>query len=223
MKKGIMLNFIFWTILALALFISTAWWASKIFSFNTRGAESFERLALTISYPELHDGDIDSMPLYLDDKSILVGFSKYSSKFEKHNYYPNNPNPDQIAFRFTRPISENCPIEKACICLCKDSYQGLQDPLPESTECNGPRCRAFDNIDFLPENIIEKDNDGSPKSAFTGGFLYFRGKNSPLRDESLGTRIIYIQRHKNIIAVCTSSPCISDESKAAINTAADTD
>jgi hypothetical protein len=99
----------------------------------------------------------------------------------------------------------------------------LQDPLPESTECNDPRCRAFDSIDFLPENIIEKDNDGSPKSAFIGGFIYFRSKKSPLPEENLGTRTVYIQRHKNIIAVCTSSPCISDESKVAINAAADTD
>ncbi len=219
-----MLSFLFWTLLALIIFVPTVLWASNIIDFNTRAAESFERLASIIPSKELNDGDIQSMPFYLDKKSILVGFSSHSSKFEKHNYYPKNPNPDQIAYRFTRPNLESCPIEKACICLCKDSYQGLQDPLPETTECNDAKCRAFDNIDFLSEKIADKYEDGSPKSVIKGGFLFFSKSDSTLPGESIGTgTTLYVQRYKNFIDVCTASPCINEESKAAINAAADTD
>lgn len=210
MKKGLMLSFLFWTLLALIIFVPATLWASKIINFNTKASESFENLAETILSVD-DDKEIESTPLYLDDRSVLVGFSKHSDKFEKHNYYPKNPNPDQIAFRFTRPESEKCPIDKSCICLCKDSYLGLQDTPPEATKCNDPKCRAFDDLDFLSEKIIEKYDDGTTKSSLKGGFIYFRSKNSPLPEESKGVRTLYVQRFRNIIDVCTSSPCFPDE------------
>lgn len=219
-----MLDFLFWAVLALIIIIPTSIFASKLLNFNIKPSQSFERLAAEIPSPELHDGNINSIPFYLEKGYIIVGFSKHSNKFEKHNSYPNNPNPDQIAYRFTRPILDSCPLEKACICLCKDSYQGLQDPLPETTECNDAKCRAFNNIDFPNEKITDKNEDGSPKSTIQGGFLFFSKSDSTLPGESIGTgTTLYVQRYRNIIDVCTVSPCISDESKATINAAADTD
>lgn len=219
-----MLDFLFLAVLALVIIIPTSIFASKLLNFNKKSLQSFESLVAEISSQDLEDGNINSIPFYLDKGSILAGFSKRSNKFEKHNYYTKNPNKDQIAYRFTRPNLDNCQIEKACICLCKDSYQGLQDPLPETTECNDAKCAAFDNINFLNEKITDKDEYGNPKSGIKGGFIFFSKSDSTLPNESIGTgTTLYVQRYKNFIDVCTNSPCINDESKAAINAAVSLD
>jgi hypothetical protein len=216
MKKAVMLEFLFWTILGLAVLIPTAIFASQFLKFSDKALESFNKLAETI--PTVRDGEIPPpVTLHMDKKSILAGFSKDSDKFEIHNYYPNNPNSDQIAYRFTRPKSENCPIQKACICLCKDAYQGLQDPLPESTECKDAKCISFNNINFLSERILEKYEDGGRKRTYQGGFLFIRSDDSISLEERLATRVLYIQRYKGVIDICIKSPCLTDDSKDNIN------
>ncbi len=209
MKKAIMLKFLFYAILGLLFFVPTVLWASQFFKLSDKAKESFNNLAGAII--SVSDGEIVSSVLYLDDKSIVAGFAKDSNRFEQHGYYYNNPNPDQIYFTFNRP--KECQNQKACICLCKKSYLGLQESFPESTKCQEPICKSFDGIDFLSEKITEKYEDGRPKSALKGGFLYFRSANSPLPHVSTSTRVLYIQKYKNFVDVCSSSPCIDDKLK----------
>ena len=218
MKKGIMLNFLFWTILALLIFIPTVLWASQFLRLSNKQEQSFNNLAGTIDSPEtpFRDGEIQSTSFYLDDKSLIAGFAKTSSTFELHNYYPKNPNSDQIGFRFKRPNLDNCPIQKACICLCKD-YVSLQEPSAEPPECAKPLCKSFDKLDFLSEKVTEKEKDGSTKSGFKGGFLYYRSKDNPIQQISVATKTLYVEKYKNFIDVCLSYPCFTPEIKERIN------
>ncbi|GEM_PF-3483114 len=221
MKKGQMLKFLFYAILGLIIFVPTAMFASKFLKINDKARDSFNSLASTIeqtsaSLRPLRDGEIASNVVYMDSKSIIVGFSKQSNQFESHFY----STPDDITSAeiiFQRP--KECIENKACMCLCTE-YDSKSSPLqPQVDPCSDPYCKSFNNIDFVSQKIGQKWKDGSPKLQWMGGFLYLRdvpGISERLEINDKAVRTFYIQRINDLIDVCLESPCI-DLSKAQIS------
>lgn len=220
MKKSQMLSFLFWTVLALIIFVPTVLFASKFLNFNTKLQEDFNNLVGAIDSLQnpLQDGEIRSTGFYLEDKSIIAGFAKNSKQFENHEYFYDRTNPDATVFILNRPSS--CESQKACICLCKNFDFKVTGADVYTPECEKPICKSFDNIDFLHEKVVRTYGNGKPQFSWKGGFLHLR--NVPavangLEQNQIGTRTFYIQKYKNFIDVCLNSPCITDDIKEQIN------
>ena len=216
MKKGIMTSFLFWTILALLIFFPTVLFGSKLLRQSNKGQESFANLVQAIDSPgrPLRDGEVRSTAFYLDDKSIVVGFSKDSTRFENHEYEYGRANPDSIVFILNKPKS--CESQKACLCICKNFDFLITNADLYTTECENPVCKSFDNIDFLHEKVVRTFENGKPHFAWKGGFLHLR--NVPtvangLEQNQISTRTFYVQKYHDIIDVCLNSPCITDNTK----------
>lgn len=222
MKNGIAYGFLILTIIAILLAITVSPLIAQTLNLNTRATEAYQYLADSIS--SVKDGQIESTTLHMDKKSVIVGFAKGSNRFENHGYLYINPNPDYIVSIFNRPQTEECEINKACICLCK-GYELEKKSYPFTPTCKKISCRPFDNIDFFSERVTSRESDDRPRSSWKGGFMF--GKDVPIeandviqnqfmkRDrEQYGT--IYVQRHKNIVDVCLVSPCISVSDKEQI-------
>lgn len=221
-----MLTFLFYTILGLVIFVPIVMFGTKLLAAtDTKGFDSYDNLAGIIS--SIREGEIRSTPLYMGKKSVIVGFSKDADRFE--NYYHSS-----FAFFFDRP--NTCEDSKACICLCPDYNFKETGKLPYSKECEKPRCRTLDIIDFLPERT--RDIDGKSKYSWKGGFLYLRGLPASVNGlpsgeykgiskltvmgNTMATRTFYVERYGNVVSVCIENPleipCIPEEIKEQIDT-----
>lgn len=225
-KSDIMLTFLFWTIIALVIFIPTVLWASRFFRFSDKSLDSYNQLMNTVG--TIKDGEADSLPFYMDKKSVIVGFSKGSNRFENHQYYYGKPNPDRVVFFLNRP--KECENLKACICLCcgitiEENLKSFAEVKPATTVCNkcgrGSTCKSFDNVDILSEKIVRRYGNGKPQNSWKGGFLHLRGVPvavvvNGLGENEVATRVFYVQGYKGIVDVCLIRPCITDEIKKQI-------
>ena len=228
MKKGIAWEFFIWLVLGLLFFGCTALFASKFFNLSTKSQESLTGLGNVIS--RVDDNGLESTPLYLDQKSVLVGFSKDSSRFENYGYSYASPSSIVISSSvavFDR--SKDCKPMKACICICA-GYELNKKNNPFKAKCDEMKCNSLDNIDFLNEKIIKKNQRGNTEILWKGGFIF--GREVPV--EAIGVSdekelvksqlktnapsTLYIERYKGITDVCASSPCITDETKQKIDT-----
>ena len=214
-KADLMLTFFFFLILGLLFFIPSSLWASQFFKLSSKATDSFYKLKEIVG--SIKDGEILSMPFYMDKKSFVVGFAKGSSRFENHEFVYDRQNPDKIVFVFDR--LKNCDGLKACICLCS-GVDLEQKNEPYSAVCNfEPKCTSFDNIDILSEKTVRRYGLGKPQNSWKGGFLHLR--NVPavangLVQNQIEKRTFYIQRYRDIIDVCLDSPCMADEMKKQI-------
>lgn len=222
-KADLMLTFLFWGILGLVIFIPSILWASQFLKLSNKALESYNKLGELINL--VKDGETLSMGYYMDKKSIIVGFSRDSNRFENHEYRYgiDRKIPDQIDFVLNRP--NECKNQKACICLCCN-IKIEQKTKPYTAICNKcgkePACKSFDNIDILSEKIVRRYGNGKPQNSWKGGFLHLRDVPvavvvNGLGQNEVGTRTFYVQRYKNIVDVCLNSPCIIDELKEQID------
>lgn len=215
-KADTMLSFLFWAILGLLIFIPAAMWASEFLNLSNKAMESYSKLGEIVN--SVKNGEELSMPVYMDKKSVIVGFAKNSNRFENHGYVYDRKEPDDIVFAFDRP--KECSSLKACICICLDTDIN-QKTKPASAICNkGLKCASFDSIDLLSEKIVRTYGNDKPQNSWKGGFLHLR--NVPavangLLQNQIDTRTFYIQRYKDVVDVCLSSSCITDEIKKQID------
>jgi hypothetical protein len=190
----------------------------------TKQSNDYDELVGIIS--SIREGEKFSTPVYLNKKSIIVGFTKDADRFE--NYYRKI---SSLVFFFDRPYT--CEDSKACICLCQDYDFKETREFPYSKECEKPRCRSIDTVDFIPETQV----GGRYESLWKGGFLYLRELPSVLNGLSSGeyrgvssltemgntlaTRTFYVERYGDIVGVCLQNPsevpCIPEEIKEQID------
>lgn len=215
-KADTMLSFLFWAILGLGIFIPASLWASQFLNLSDKAMESYSKLGEIVN--SVKNGEELSMPVYMDKKSVIVGFARNSNRFENHGYVYDRKEPDDIVFVFNRP--KECSSLKACICICMDTDID-QKSKPYSAICNkGMKCESFGNIDILSEKIVRAYGNGKPQNSWKGGFLHLR--NVPavangLLQNQIDTRTFYIQRYRDVVDVCLSSQCITEEIKKQID------
>ena len=221
----IMLKFLFYLVLALIIFLPVVALGCKFLNIGeTKQLSAYDSLIKTIN--SIKEEEIHSTPVYLDKKSIIVGFTKDAARFE-HHYQKI----DSLVFFFDRP--ENCEDDKACICICQDYDFEETRNYPYSKECEKPICRSIDTVDFIPETQV----GGRFESLWKGGFLYLRElpavvnglvyetRGTGMLEEwgnTVDTRTFYVERHGDIVGVCLENPnevpCIPDELKGQIDT-----
>ena len=234
-KADVMLTFLFYTILALVIFIPTCMWASQFLKIgSTRAADSYNQLVQLVS--GIGEREISSMPLYMNDNSIIFGVSKNSTRVETLTYDPISGT-RIINGYVERPIK--CEKDKACLCLCKKDVAAEGNQI----KCNGGiQCSTFDKIDFLKTRIIndltlEKTAIDKSYALWENGFILANSRNREVllkaysfvpRENLVGQtpeinsnsqkqRTIYVQRYQNFIGVCFSRTCITDETIDLLN------
>ena len=246
MKKAQMLKFLFYTILALVIFIPVIFFGCKLLNVaSAKSSTSYYKLVEIVT--SIKDGETLSMPFYMDKKSFIVGFSKESNRFENHvdvstlSFFRDGVGENffggTLTYYFDRP--ESCKDSKACLCLCPDydlktiNQFGFNPKPPYSNECERLTCKSVDNIDFLSERLIKSEDQ--PEYSWKGGFLYLRDLRTIMnglffgeyysdgtgllsqKGNTIATRTFYVQRYKDIVDVCLESPCITDEIKEQID------
>lgn len=208
-KADIVLGILFWTLVGLIIFFPTALFVSKLFALSGKGLESFNKLAENIA--SIRDGEKFplSSPIYMEKKSFIVGFAKNSNRFENHRFRYSGVEPTDVAVVFDKP--EKC-AGKSCLCFC-NSMDLNQKQQPISILCDKELiCTPFNSIDFLPEKIVIKDENGRTRLLFKGGFIFIRGfEIEALNPNRAATFTAYVERYKNIVDVCTERPCITSE------------
>ena len=218
MKKAQMLQFLFYTILALVIFIPTISWASQFFKLGDKSLKSFNELSGTIS--SINDGKIKSMPLYLNPKNLIVGFSKDASATESVIY---NTWPSDVTIRSASRPSE-CEKEKSCICLCKEGVK-LESNSIICTE--KVICNKFEKTNFFEKRPVGeipfKHSKLSKKTEWRNGFFLSNSKDTTLlkriypvdtvqaRSRVPNTITVYVQRYKDFVNVCYDKNCITNQ------------
>ena len=231
-----MLVFLFYIILALIIFIPTVLWASQFFKFSSRAMESYTKLVNTIETVDV----MESMPLYMDDKTAIIGFAAHSDNFlvKKRDAQGN----EITTIKFKKPVHLlGCPYDSACVCLCRGGLEyksGSLSDLTSEISCKDEDkmiCNSFDKINFLK---IRPPTDFDAPQPYPGlwkytywwedGFIisrwpedkgwpvspYFGGYGDQI---GKGVRSIYVQRYQDYVNVCFSNsdkcitPGIKDE------------
>lgn len=232
MKAQIMLKFLFYAILGLVIFLPAVLWASKLLKFGDRGMESYNKM-LEMIY-EVRDGELLSMPLYMDDNSAIIGISKEGKRFEAKSR--QGPSTAVTYFEKSDPKCEG----KACICLCKGISYETVSLLEGKIKCKDTICHSLAQTDFpnirpLTDFTVEQPIPGIVKFEYwwENGFAIITQTQA---DKITGSQIIlatigfgglkneivkklktiYIQRYKNYVNVCYSQNCITDEMKKAL-------
>ena len=146
------LQFLMYSIVALALFIPTVLWASSFFKLSDKSLASYNELVITIS--GIKEGEIASSALAISKDTLIFGVSKNADKAESYVIRPN-----ENILEFFRTISgskkepgayidrpSECKKEKSCLCLCKKGFSIEENKI---TCKNKPICNSFENIDFM--------------------------------------------------------------------------
>lgn len=229
MKAQIMLKFLFYAILGLVIFLPAVLWASKLLKFGDRGMDSYNTM-LRMVY-EVKDGELLSMPLYMDDNSAIIGISKNGKRFEAKSR--QGPSTSVAYFEKNDPKCE----DKACICLCKGIGYEKISLLEGKITCKDTICHSLAQTDFLKirpltDFSVEQPTPGPVKYDYwwENGFAIItqtqvdKITGSQLILATLGfgglknemmkkLKTIYIQRYKNYVNICYSSNCITSEIK----------
>jgi hypothetical protein len=215
-KKSIMMKFFLTLILALIFFVPAILFASQFFRLSDKAMDSFNKLAKLIE--EVKSGELQSMPLYMDKNTAIMGFAKESKAVEikyegTGSMYETTP----LDSYFERP--KICMNNKACLCLCRSGLKFKRNS--QKIICEKELfCKQIDNIDFPSE--IKNDNFLEYTYDFTliGGFMIKRGSKGSLYQAQISMPTITkrlvdikVQRHNNYIGVCFTNKCIPDDVK----------
>lgn len=223
MKKAQMQEFLFYTILALVIFIPTVLWASQFFKLSNKSLSSYNQLTSTIG--SIKDGEFNSVILYMNPESLIVGFTNNSDKTEAVAYPPAGLN---LIFDYAnrgyieRPLE--CEKGKSCVCLCqKIAIDGNKIICQDKAICN-----QFNNLDFFYNRPVGEVPFSHSKNSFVsewrGGFFIINSKDSKLL-KKIYTNVdtiqpsgaikspmpVYVQRYKNYVNACLNRNCITNE------------
>ena len=238
-KSSILLKFLFWMIVGLIFFIPSCMLINTLMKEDVEASsiESYTNLKELID--SVKDGEVASIPLYMNKKSVVVGFSIDNNRFENHYYHEDGE--DEIKTVFDKPLGcENCcEVGKACLCLCS-GYERNKGTDPYSAKCEDMLiCNPIENRDILSYKEVKRRDNGQLEYSWKGGFLLHReisnyfGSFNPyskvsehftfsedvngLEKNTKVTRTIYVERYKNVVDVCLAGPCMTDETKAHID------
>ena len=211
-RNQVMLKFFFWLIIGLLFFIPACSLTSKYFKLNVNGLSSYNKLIELVE--SVKDGEILSLPYYMDKKTALIGFSNDSNRFECNNCEFTL----ERTSVFNKPTSTTCEDDSSCICLCTEGFkygEGTQSRYQFS--CEKMYCSSFQSLKFLDKVDVKSSN---LRAYWECGFLYGRTIHkiaNGLLPNNIATRTFYVQRYKNTVHVCTESPCITDKIKEQID------
>lgn len=220
MKAQIMLKFLFYAILGLVIFLPAVLWASKLLKIGDRALGSYNTM-LEMIY-EVRDGELLSMPLYMDDNSAIIGISKNSKRFEAKSRLKQTES--TTYFEKNDPKCE----EKACACLCRGiSYESI-NVLEGKIKCKETICHSLAQTDFLKVRPLTDFSAPQPYAKLAtydywweNGFIIVAQTDNlilakvgfgGLKNEMVQKlKTIYMERYKNYVNVCYSRNCITSE------------
>lgn len=226
-KADFMLGFLFWTLLGIIIIVPASLWASQFFKLSDKAASSYNQLGLLLQ--DIRDGELLSMPLYMDDKTAIIGISKISKRFEAKSQQGSATS--LTYYEVTDPKCQG----KTCICLCKEIGYETKTTLEWKITCKETSCEDFNDIEFLkirPISDFEVPTDKLSKisSWWENGFIIltdskvdsFSGDRTLLASVNFGgainiikkkTKTVYIQRYRNYVNVCYNQTCINEDTK----------
>ncbi|MBW2974316.1 hypothetical protein KY366_01230 [Candidatus Woesearchaeota archaeon] len=223
-KKGIMLEFLVRTIIAIIFLSGAVALGKSFFRVSSQAEQNFDRFVKTIE--EAEEGtrsmelimDQKTMILYFDKGSDYIGFIELESAINK--FFGHG---DSIEY-VKKP--DRCPKEGACTCLCLNKLEEdkeMRDEIifPTDKEYDSIRhysCSKIKKCVSVSKDKILKQGITSPSiglvnivdHVFKGGFFIERmalstGPKKERRDT------IYIQNYKGNIGICENVPCITEE------------
>lgn len=211
-KALIPLKFLLRLILALIIFIPLTIVACNIFRVSEQGTSSYYDLVRKIDGAAGNEGEIDSMPLYMDKKTLVLGFKKSSEEIMYSTVKENSilkfwkPSAEIANLRFTKP--DECENGMACLCLCRVIEVDEMKPVPQKhtyyAQCNSRICSGVEDINFEDTEARFVNSFGFFKAnEEKAGGLFLSRENWEQR-----LRTVYIQNEKNNISVCYSPPCV---------------
>lgn len=152
--------------------------------------------------------------LRLNDKSAIIGFSKNSDKYECFNCYSGVQNPRATVI-FSKPKDNACD-NSACICLCFDGFQIMEENLegkPKLGQCTtNLDCRKVENADIVDKTIVKFYPGlnvgftilGGGAEYWKNGFLFVNGVSGANRLKLYNEKLteLIVERRSNLIGVC---------------------
>ena len=219
-RSQIMLKFLFYLILALVIFVPTVIWASRFLTVGYRADDSYSKLVEMVS--GIKEGELLSMPLYMDRNSIIFGIGNKGAKFESRRSISGTTG-NKVFFEGQQ---DKCG-SSSCLCICKDikteNSQGGQKIICQKES----RCAKLEGTSIItrydPSDIgIEsafKPKVSAESLFWNNGFAIATQIDNDLRislgtqmyDEvSKNTKPIYIEKRQGIVNVCYTSKCLSE-------------
>ena len=232
MKKAQMLQFLFYTILALVIFIPTASWASQFFKLSDKSIGSYNQLANIVN--TIKDGEINSMALSINKETLIFGISKSSDRAESFTSSPEKIIREgekiiRIIFNLgnappngyiQRPLQ--CAKGESCLCICAKGLSLENDEI----KCNNqPVCSSFKNTDFFEErpvaDITKLDESITFNGLWKNGIFILNTDNKDMifkvysipqtaNFAFYNPTTAYVQRHKGFVNICFQRDCITE-------------
>jgi hypothetical protein len=214
-KSRTMTEFLVRLIISILCIVAVIAIFKKPFYWKGEMTTSFNRLVDKVN--TIKDGELLTTSIFLDWETGIIGF-RNQGRFEYILPYYYQKEKQPLTF-FERP--EVCPEGKLCICLCMKglgSSKNMGDPF----FCKKLRCRNdLKGFDF-PDKILSKRElydklKDQEKPYMKNGFVILRSRKQAVLNpfiEALkpqGSKTIYIERIKNIVNICESLPCISED------------
>jgi hypothetical protein len=231
MKKAQMLQFLFYTILALVIFIPTISWASQFFKLGDKSLKSFNQLSGLIN--NIEDGKINSMALYLDSETLIFGISKNAERIESYTFSSEKIiREGEKIIRYIFNLEDElpngyiekpptCKQDKSCLCICREGHF-LDD---DKIICKDKAlCNSFENIKFFENRPVNDISKQSGTITFNGlwknGVIITNTKNKdlilkiysvppPIKFTFYNPTTVYVQRYKDFVNVCYDKNCIT--------------
>jgi hypothetical protein len=187
----------------------------SIFGVSEQGTTSYYNLVRKINEVAKNEGEIDSTPLYMDKKTLILGFKKASQDIIYPTLKENSPlkfwkpSAEVVNLRFTKP--NECENGLACLCLCRaieiDETRSATVRYTYYAQCNIRVCSTLKDIDFndTEARLVNSFGFLKAKKEKVGGIFLSR------EDWEQRLRAIYIQNEESIISVCYSPPCVKKE------------
>ena len=218
-KKAIMYKFLVRLIIGIFVFISVMTIASNIFlRTSDKALDSYRDLVGFVQEVNENEGDflMQGKTLHMDKDTYIVGIDKNVDYFEVRG---KNILKNGVAF-----IKPSKFKDKSVICLCREYESDVGSRFPKVGgdwffNCVESFCSDLD-VDFLP--IYTKEGEKGEVD-FIEGFVLQRGillakeKTKPIKNFAISDlprlSAVYVEKYKDLITVCTESPCISEEMK----------
>ena len=227
-KADFMTGFLFWTLLGIIIIIPTTLWASKFFKLSDKAAGSYSQLVSLIG--NIRDGELLSMPLYMDDNSAIIGVTKNSKRFEAKSQQGSATS--LAYYEVTDPKCQG----KTCICHCKEMGYEIKSTFETKITCKESRCNPFEDLEFLkirPLNDLNIQTSSSNlDKKWENGFIIFTQTKATsdvadygnflvsalnfgglIEEVKKRNKVVYIQRYRNYVNVCYNRICITDDTK----------
>jgi len=207
MKKAqtLSLKFLLRLIITALILIFIINFGLRLFRLNDRSYESYNALLSEINDPDFEDGEVRSLALYMDKKTLIAGFDKDTEKIE---FIYKSAFSEDPYIGYVSPSKKNlerptqCAMGTSCIFLCEDVVSFNE----ESYKCK--KIKAINEISFrIGSNNNQCGDNENCISLSKGGFIFLLYPGEVIRPR---ISTIYIEKQDNTIYVCDSYPCFKE-------------